>query len=116
MGGACLRGHRHPRSARRARGASDSRQRQGGLHLGPDPARDAGAHPQLLRTGRDPHSQRLSLAQGDPDADPNPLSVRECLGYRDRRRLSHPLPLGSGDAHAVGLGNRQRESVELALA
>jgi hypothetical protein len=111
MGGACLRGHRHPRPAGRAGGPAARGRRQGDLSDQPDPARP---HPgtERLRAGCDPDSVDVGHAQTEPDT----VRVGVTLGDGGDQRRSQSVSLAYRYGHAVSVAERQSKGVELALA
>ena len=99
MGRACLRSDGHRRPVRGAGRTTARRRQAGGNPALPDLA-GAHARPELLRRG------------GDTDCET--VGIGQPIGNRDRQRLGDPLPVADRDA--VSVGERQPESLGLALA
>jgi hypothetical protein len=121
MGGACLRGHRHPWPARRSGRAVARGQRKSDLADEPDPTR-ADACPKLLRPRGDADAVRHRIAEDQPDAvsDPNPVAIAlrigVALGDRGEQRVRDSVPVAGRDGYAVTVAERQRETFGFPLA
>ena len=109
MGGACLRGHRHPWLAGRPGGASARGRWQGQLADQPDPARPH-ARSKLLCTRRDADALRHDYAQEQPDAvsDANAVAFRQSVdvGNPCGLRLGHSMPIADRHGDAVTIAKR----------
>jgi len=112
MGCACLRGDGHRWPVRGAGRIVARRRQQGGIAHQPHAA-SAHARPQLLRRGGDTDAVRLGDREAQPDPDTDTVGIGQPIGDGDRQRLGDSLPIA--DRHAVSVGQRQPESVCLAL-
>jgi len=115
MGCACLRRDGHPWAIRGSGRVAARGRQQGGIAHQPD-ASGANARAQLLRRGGDTDAVRFRdrEAQRDADTDSETVGIGQPIGNRDRQRLGDPLPVADRDA--VSVGERQPESLGLALA
>jgi hypothetical protein len=110
MGGACLRGHRHPWLAGGPRRAVARRRWQGQLADQPDPARPY-ARSKFLRAGGDAdadalrHSYRQEqpdpVANADADADALRLGIADANTVALRVAESMPIAYRHGDAVTI---------------
>ena len=109
MGGAFLRGHRHPWLAGRPGGASARGRWQGQLADQPDPARPH-ARSELLCAGGDADALRYGYAQEQPDAisDANAVAFRlgVHVGNRCGLRLGDSMPIADRHGDAVTIAKR----------
>ena len=119
MGGACLRGHGHRWPGGGTSGPATRGWGQNQLADQPDVAR-AHAGAERLPAGGDADAiyQRIAQDQHHAHADAKALDVGigVALGDRCDQRLGHTVPVADRHDDAVTVAERQRESVELALA
>jgi hypothetical protein len=120
MGRACLRDHRHPRSAGGAGSAPAGGGQQDEHRRQPDAAGSVGDPEWDLRACH--HGNAVGLGyrrdKRHSHANPDPKAVAHYIGEpggdRNHERLAHPLPVAVSDHLAIA--QRQPKGVDVALS